>query len=125
MTQLKSQSVVFVDDEQRWVTPLEFLTLQGFPTLVKPSGERCSFDVDIPRNARKACEQSGSPMPLPLMAIPMLYSWLFVLFPASQKQHKRQLPVSSDQPFETSTITSQHVDSKLLLREALRRKTSR
>ena len=63
MTQVKQQGIVWVHDHNRWLSPLEMLSLQCFPVFEQCAinGEKCSFRIPRSgRSGRRILEQSGN-----------------------------------------------------------------
>ena len=80
--QTTKQGIQFIDLLDRWIAPKEFLLLQGFQCYpeAKVNGEHCFTDEHLAsRNDRRTVEQSGNSMPVPVMTITVIYSYLFVL----------------------------------------------
>ena len=83
--QTASQTMLFSDEQGRWLTAFEMLSLQGFPVYpeLSPSGARSSFAYSRearhlqPRNSARMVEQSGNSMPIPLISVPILWGLLF------------------------------------------------
>ena len=78
MTQIKNQGPVFVDASNRWMTPLEMISLQGFPVrqdMAMYPKNITPFQQWNPRRRREVLlEQAGNAMPVLLISIPMLFA---------------------------------------------------
>ena len=92
-------------DRDRWLSPLEMLSLQCFPVFKEcaVNAEECSFRIPRSgRSGRRLLEQSGNSMPVALISLPLL--WAFTQTPLA-KCSRPQTSLSLC-PFSVSSASS-------------------
>ena len=93
---IKNVGLLFSDLDNRWLVPKELIAFQRFPcypslkSAVFP--ERCGFDAPRelchglgPRDRARTGEQAGNSMPVPLIAVAIIYSLGFTNIASVQK----------------------------------------
>ena len=77
MCQIRNQGTIFSDLDDRWFAARELLAMQGFPVFqtTKLHHEETAFDgPPMVHECSSMIEQAGNSMPIPLIAVPLLWA---------------------------------------------------